>query len=343
MADRAFLRGICRVYKDQRHTSYSGLISQELPELIKAPGVVITSLRLPNRDPSFDSLKIFKGNQTEGVFSLRDQSSRYSVIHVSGKPGHSSRKLLEMPLCTLCSTLLESALQDIRTLPGISYLLAGMDFPITVYSEVLYTKIDAKNPNRIIGGLFRNLDHNSEIEDVFNEYKIGLASYPVQPGFLIDSDSDRDKMPAFKSDQGNALKSFPCEDTRIVNDSTIGPKLWPDRLVSLVGFNHFRNCSDSELRGKAVSLTNRIIDRLVEFNLVGLVHKESSSSNIITGFIEAVHGIQEQLMLFGARVKPDHQGLKHCTEEGVQLIYNYRCVGTPLLPGLKTGVSGAEV
>ena len=161
-----------------------------------------------------------------GVFGLRDQILGNLVINIFCKPSQPSRQLFEMSLCALCSDTLESALQGIGSMSWyFSDTLAGMYLAIAVNSEILDTEINTKHTNRIIWRRFRNLDYNSEIEDVFDEYKIGLASDPVQPGFLIDSDSDRDEMPAFKSDQGNVLKSFPCEDTRVVNDSTIGPKL----------------------------------------------------------------------------------------------------------------------
>jgi hypothetical protein len=53
-----------------------------------------------------------------------------------------------------------------------------------------------------------------------------------------------------------------------------------------------------------------------------------------------VHRIQEHLILLFARIEFDHQGFKHHTEEGVQLIYSFRYNGRgTLLPGLKTGVS----
>ena len=69
MADRAFLRGIGRVYKDQRHANYDCLIGYELSKLPNAPGLVITSLSLRNHCPGPDSLKTFKRYQVAAASS----------------------------------------------------------------------------------------------------------------------------------------------------------------------------------------------------------------------------------------------------------------------------------
>jgi len=343
MADRTLLGGVSRVYKDQRYASYNGLVGDKHSELRKAPGLVITSLRLSNRCPFSDPLKIFKGYQGIGVFSLRDQGLRDSVIAIFGKSRHPTRELLQMPLGTLSTTALKSAQQLIGPLPRISNLLTGMHFSITVYGKILHAKIDPDNIDGIIWGCLRSLYDSTKVENSFDKDQISLTTDPIHPGLLVITDSDRDKLPAFEGDQGDRFKPLPGKDSLIIDNSTIQPKLWFNGLISLVGFGYLGNGSDRKLRGETKPLADVVIDGFVDLNLVGLAHLKSHSCNHIAGFIEAAHGIEKHLILLLARVQLDHQGLKHRTEEDVQLIYSSRYLGTRLLPTLKDGVSAAEV
>jgi hypothetical protein len=115
-----------------------------------------------------------------------------------------------------------------------------------------------------------------------------------------------------------------------------------DRFVSFVGFSNLGYCPDSKLRGETKHFAYVIINHFVNLNFVGPVHLKSNSGDSVAGFIEAMHGIQKHLMLLLAGIQFDHQVLKHCTQEGVQLISSFWHLqrGT-LLPGLKADVSAA--
>jgi hypothetical protein len=63
------------------------------------------------------------------------------------------------------------------------------------------------------------------------------------------------------------------------------------------------------------------------------MHLENNFSYSIAGLVKAMHRIQKKLVRLFRRIK-------HHIEYIIADSYNLR---TPLLPGLKTGVSGAEV
>jgi hypothetical protein len=185
MADRTFLRCIGRIHKNQRHTGYDCLICQKLSELSEAPRRMITSLSLRNRCPGPDSLKIFKGHQGTGVFGLRDQILG-DTMNVLGKPSHPTRELLKMPLGALGSASRESSLESI-----ISDLSVGICLPITIYSNVLDSEVNADNIYRVIGRFFRRFYYDAEVEDVLDQNKVSLASDIGQPVSLVISYNGR--------------------------------------------------------------------------------------------------------------------------------------------------------
>jgi hypothetical protein len=262
------------------------------------------------------------------------------MVNILGKPRHPAREFLKMSLGALGFTVLEPGLERIRSISGISDLLAGMDRSLTIYSKVLDPKIDPYNLYRVIGRFFRRFYYNAEVEDVLDQDEISLASDSVHPGFLVVSSPGRYDLSTFQGDQRYILKSFPGHNPLIVDYSTIRPKIRFDGLISLVSFANLGDGPDCKLRRKAVLSPNIVIRSLVDLKLACAVHLENNFSYGITGFVEAMHGIQKKMVQLFCRIKLDHQGLKHHIKYVIQYSYNLR---TPLLPGLKTGVSGAEV
>jgi hypothetical protein len=191
MADRTFLGSIGRVDEDQRHASYGSLVGYKLSELVEAPRMMITSLRLLNRCSLSNPLKILKGDQRKGVFSLRDQSLGDAMVSISSKPCHSARQLLEMSLSRFGPNALEFGLESIRFSPDILDFLTRMYLSIAVYCQILDTKINTKNSNGIIWSCNRHFDHNTKVENAFDEDQISLTPNPISPGLLVFSKSDR--------------------------------------------------------------------------------------------------------------------------------------------------------
>jgi len=60
----------------------------------------------------------------------------------------------------------------------------------------------------------------------------------------------------------------------IIDNSTIQPKLGFDGLVSLVGLTDLGNSPNRKLGGKTEMFSNRIVNRLMDLNLVGTMHSK---------------------------------------------------------------------
>jgi len=315
---------IPRIYQDHWNTGDLGFVVYEYLEKPEIPGMQVAMLCLSNRNSGSNSFKILKSNRSQSVFGLRNKLLGNAVISILGKSSHSTRKLLQMAFGRFSSFALEPGFQGIELVSGLIDSLARMYLSIRINGEILDTKIDTKNANWIIGRSFRDFDHNAKVENAFDKDQISLASDSVHPGFLVFSKTDRNKLSSLKGGNGDMLQALPGKDSLVIDDSSIWPKLWFDGLISLIGFSDLGNGSNRKLRGEAKSLSDRIVDCLVDLDFVGLVHRKSSFCNAIAGFIEAVHGIQEHLILFLSWIELNHQGLKHCTEENVQWIYSFQ-------------------
>jgi hypothetical protein len=339
-ARRASTRRVSRINKNQRNTSNLRFVLNEHPKQSEIPSMQATTLSPSNRGSVSNALKIFKSDRPQSVFGFRNYLLGNAMVDIFRESGHSARELLEMSLGRLGTFGLKPGFQRIQFVSGLVDLLSGMHLTVRINSKVLDTEIDTKNSFRVIRRLFGYFDHNAKVKNSFDKDQVSLPSYPIHPSLLIIPDSNRDKLSAFKGDQRDGFQTFPGKDSLIIDDSPIKLKFWFDGFISLVGFGHFGYCSNRKLRGEPKPLSGVIIDELVNFNLIGLVDCKSSFRDSIARFVKAVHGIEKHLVLLFARIKLDHQGLKHCTEDFVQLIYSFRYLqlGT-LLPGLKTGVS----
>lgn len=98
------------------------------------------------------------------------------MVNVFGESSHPTRELLKMAFSGFSAFGLESGFEGIKLLSGIGGLLTRMDFSIAIYSQVLDTKIDTKNPFRIIRRLFGGFDHNAQVKDLFNKGQVCLSS-----------------------------------------------------------------------------------------------------------------------------------------------------------------------
>lgn len=335
-------RRVFRIDEDDRDARFKCLVLDELPKLVETPGMQAATLSFSNRCPGPDALKIFKSDRSTGVFGFRNYLLGDAMVDISGKPGHSTGKFLQMPLSRLCASALKSGFQRIEPVSGLIDLFTRMYLAIRINRKILDSKIDSKRAFWIVGGLLGYLDYRAKVEDTFDKHKVNLTPDTIHPDLLVIPDLGRDKLPALESSQRNGFQPFPGEDALVVDNCTVRPKFWSDRPVSLIGFNNLGDGPDGKLGRETKPISNVVVDCFVDFDLVGLADRERYSCDIVARFVKAVHCLQEHLILLVARIEFNHQGSKHRTEESVQLICSFRYNGRgTLLPGLKTGVSAA--
>ena len=135
-----------RIDKDQGNACYLGFVVYKHPEQSEIPCMQIATLCLPNRNSVSNTLKIFKRNRHKSAFGFRNKLLGNTMINVFGEFGHPTRKLFQVAFSRFGAFALEPGFQGVEPFSGIGGLLAGMYFSITIYRQVLDTKID-KSPN----------------------------------------------------------------------------------------------------------------------------------------------------------------------------------------------------
>jgi hypothetical protein len=321
-------RGIARINNDHGNASYQAFVLNKGSEQGEAPFMQAATLSLSNGCPRSYALEIFKGNRSLGVFSLSYQLFGNAMINVSGEPSHPTRKLFQVAFSRRGTSALESGFQRIESVPSLVNLFPRMDLAIGINCEVLNTEIDTKNASWVVGGFFRDFDHRTEIEYPVLEEKVNLPSNPVESGLLILTKPNWYKLSPLEGGDRDILQTFPRQNSFVVDDSTIGSKLWFDRLISLVCFHHLGYGPNRKLSRESKLLSDIIVNGFVDLDLVCLAHHKDGFSYVVTRLIEAIHGIKKHLVLIFRRVEFNHQGLKNRIEENVQLVNNFRCIGT---------------
>jgi len=334
-----------RVYQDQRDTSDLSFVVHKHPQKSEIPSMQATTLSLPNRDSVSNALKILKGYRSKSVFGFRNKLLRDAMVNVLREPCHSTRELLEMAFGRLSAFALKAGLKNVKSVSGLVSLLSRMDFSVRINSKILNSKISTKNAFGFIWYLFRYFNHNTKVEDAFNKNQVRLSSDPVEPSLLIISHSNRDSLPTVQCGKRDLLKAFPRENPLVVNDSTIKPKLWFNRPISLVGFSNLRNCSNSQLSRQTVFLSDGVVNILMEFKLISGMSLKDGICYLITSFVKSLHCFAEHLVLLWRGIKLNHQSMKHLLNIivnrsiGMFVVHGESNRWGTLLHGLMTGIS----
>ncbi len=161
--------------------------------------------------------------------------------------------------------------------------------------------------------------------------EVGLASYSVYSCHLIVADADGYANAAFKGQNRSVFKSSPTEYALVVHHCSVLSEFRSYGSVSLVGFTDFSYGSNGHLRGKLVPVSGFSIYDGLEFHLVSGVVLVGKSSDVVAGFVEAVHGLLQCFKLFLSCVQFDEKCLLHNRE------YNHQCLkrSSQFLPPLK--------
>jgi len=324
MTNGAFLGSIGRVDVDHWNSSDRCLVLEELAELIESPAMLFASLSLRNRHPLPDTLKIFEGDHRRGVFGFRNQLFGDAVVYVPTKPGLSTREFLEMTFGAIGPTALKIGLEVIYLGSNGLDTVTGELFAGRINGNVLDPEIGADNTNRFYLRRLGSFDDDAEIELPPFENEVGLSSDPIEPGFVVLADDNRDLYPAFESQERNEIETFPGHESLIVDDRSVRIEGRFDRFVSLVGFAGLRDGSDRHLSGEVKLFPNRIINDLLQLDFIGGTKLKRFVSHEVAGGVKLMHRLANSLNLFWSRFKFDLERLHHV----------YRCI-----PSMKMNIS----
>jgi len=319
-------------------TRQDRFVFDKTPQLPKCPRMMASTLSLANRYPVPDTLQIFEGYQSSGVFGLRNQPLGDAMIGIGDESSLLPRELLEVSLRTRCTTPLEipSQLEILATdlIDGLSTI----SFAVAIHDYIDDTEVDTESIDGFyLIGLW-NIDHDAEIECALDEYKVRLSTEPIHTGFMIISHDDWDDNPAFECQDRYSIDALPRQYTLVIDH---GPILLETRLVVLIPFIDLDDLGDGpdcHLCGEPEPFPDIVIDEFLEFHLVGTSFLEGFVGYKITCFIEGFHGGLELPPLLPIGFELDLQCQVHIIHYIFQCINRYR----QFLPRLKPWASLAK-
>lgn len=259
------------------------------------------------------------------------------MVSIPFEPCFITRKLLQMTFSTLCTTTLKICSEIVKLSSDLFNHLSRKSFSGRINSDVLDTKIHTNNIDRLDGRTLRSINHNTEIERSSVEDQVCLTSDSIHPRSMILTNANTKFDSAFEGQNGNPIKTFPGEDTLIINDSSLSIKFRLDRLIAFIRFSSFRNGSDCHLGGDTKLFTDLMINNLLQFDFIGGMHFKSTSRHVITCSVKLMHSLKECLALFRRGFQFDLENLHHSID--IFHLWKYKVmVGglTAFLPGIRT-------
>lgn len=301
-----------RVAWVNKNNHYPGNLSFVLDKgakLEESPRLVSTPLRAPNRAIA-DALEVFKDNLAMRVFRFRHESLRNHVVDRAPEAGLPPRQFLKVSFSRFSSFALERCFERVNFFSDLIYHLAGVKLTIAVNGKVNNAQVHSQCARRVVRGGFGGINNGSEVEDTVAQNKVGLSDHSVDTGFLVCPDSDRQNLPAFEGKDRHPIKSFPGENTLVVDHCRVWLENRLNRAVSLVGFRDFTNSTDSQL-GRKPKTPNISINSLLKAYLIGCFKFKGKSRDIVASLIKPLHRLKQGIVLLLVRRKFNYQGLYH--------------------------------
>lgn len=302
-ADRTGMACSSRINRDSLNAHENRFVFNEASELIEPPRAEATTLRPANSYSLPNALQVFKGDSSVSVFGLSHQTLRDYMVDIFAELGFFSREPFEVSLRASASALLKVCSEFSILLSSMVNLLSRIAFSVTVICKKLQSEIHTKCSYRIQGRLFGSINNYTEVEDSFFEKEVGLSSDSVKSSFLVCSDAYGNFESAIEAEYADFFEPFPAKYSLVVNHCSMLLEGAEFVFISFVGFNNLAYGANSHLCGKPILFSDSIIQNFLESILVGKSVVVGDFGDVITGFIELFHGMQETAVLFLCWIK----------------------------------------
>lgn len=308
---RTCARGVTGVNQFNHDPSEFGFILDKGSQLSEGPRVLLSPLAMSNRDSGTDTLEVFKGDTPSSAFSLFNNPLRDYVVDISSEALFLFRAFHEKSFGLFGAIGLKSGAKFSMAFSKPVDLPPTVDFSIRVGSYIYNTKVNTNEAVRLIWCRLRGVNHNCQIEDALTENKVGLSHLPINSGFLVSTNPDRDNLTAVECEDRNSIQAFPGKDALVVDHSSV----WLEEVLSihicLIALRNFGYSPYGHLGRKIIVLTKVAIDNMVEIVLPESFTVKSNITSVVAGFVKPLHHLKERLVLLLARSEFDHQCLLH--------------------------------
>lgn len=311
----ASLRGISRVYKNDRDSGKCSFVPDKLPKLVKCPRIKFNSLRLTKPCAVADARQIFQGDSPSGVFSLLNYFFTQAMVNVCSEPMLTARQLFEASFGRPSSFFLEASTLAAAALSEAKDLRAAMLLAIGVGGNVDDAKVNAETTFHVIGGRIVGVTDGKQVKLAVDIAEVALAFLSSQKLDLAVASDKRDSLPTGNRPDGDfPLGELVAQDPVVVGNSPFGPKRALSVPVELVGVGHFGNTTDSHLSREVKPLSNRLVDNLLQFEFTKDFVLPRLIRNVGARSVSQVHCGYQGLALLVIRLQFDFSCKFHYSE-----------------------------
>src|SRR2546421_6617833 len=141
------------------------------------------------------------------------------MIGVFLEPGFTARELPEMAFGRLAITLLQALSEGRHTLAVFLNLLTAEGFSKRVSRQVDDTQVYSKSSSHFVRRGCRDFKSHRQIEHPLTIEKISLPLDGIQTRLLVSSNTEGNKHPSLKRQEGDMRQSLKGHHTRVIDDS----------------------------------------------------------------------------------------------------------------------------
>jgi len=294
--------GITRVSYNKGDASKFGFVFKKGAELSKSPRVMSSSLCFSNFS-SFPNIgQVLNGNSLTFRLRFLYDSLTDCVIDKSGVSLFSAFK----PFQELFASSRAFALNGFTSLKifvsDLVQLIGAEICSIRKGCDLVYSKIHSYKLLNIFNIFFRNFNSLEKIKFTLFINKICFA-FNVRQIFRVMADKGYFKPAVDRPDRDNLFLNIIGKNTRVISNCTEWLKYSLSFLVKFIGVNYFTYTSNKHLSRKPSSVFKRMINKVVNLELIENLFLPYHIGNLVTGTIGFFKSCQERFSLFIIRKK----------------------------------------
>jgi len=288
------------------------LILDKALQLKKSPRMDYSSLATTiNRYSQSYAVEVFKGYSSESVLSLLNNPFADDMVDCGSEPMFFSASFFEQTLSRFCSFSLEFASDFCVSASYSVKFFSNPSLAIAVCGDVSYAYVYAEKVFGYERFSFGHFNSCSKIEHAISEEQVCLSTDFVDSRLLIHTDLHGYSLSTMQSENAYGFKSFPTENTLVVNHSTVQVESSFRCFTGFVGVCYFADCSNSHLSGEVKSFSYVTVNEVVELPVVESFTVESCFGDAVAGFVESFHSFFKHVKLLRRRVELDCKRLLH--------------------------------
>ena len=312
----ASLRSICRWNGGDLNAIYLTLVFKEGPELIEVPRITYPAERLATllgvHTPS-DILQVLNGNGLVFFLCFRYDLFTYAVIDNSGKPSFTSFQPFQQPVTVTCAFGLNRSSHFVVPVSYVLDLIRGNVSTVRDGYNVRNAHIDTDKVLCVLLLLIGNIYRLVEVELSFDKNKVCFSFRMLHE--LRTVAGKRDFLTTTNKRNGTyRLGDVIGKHTTIISDSTKLPKVPLLFSAEFVCICNLADCTHNELRRKMTGFFNRIIDFLMQAELLENMTFPRYLRDSVASLIENAESIFQCYSLFVSWKQFNLQSQFHTTK-----------------------------